>query len=480
MGMLRLSIFLPILSLILSNCAFSPSFVFAQKDAFVAQGNVLRRHMQQQKYGPTKIVLSGDPLVTIEYMILSEQNSVGKLPPAVVEAGGMLVVRMKYEGEGWISFGSSPTGTMIGGEVVIGKPKSIETKPKKYYMTSLQMFGIVEMPDEQQTLIDAYVKQEDGITVMEFGKLLNETGEHAINPGTKHTFIWPVGSSNALFHHSLRNSFTVDLTHGMEGASVMFGSSEAPNKTLWIAHGVFALIAWGVFGPIAAASSLLRLYLPSESGMWYKLHLYLNLLCVVFTIISFGLAVGATASDPSLSGSKQRKHFVNLHEVMGLAIFAICLFQVLNGYLRPSMYKKNSHDQLGGTVFSSSKDNSSVNDNSSDATTNKTKEDAVDKNNVNNNNNDIEQLSNNEDMVESSTPQKTIARLFFEIGHRIIGSVLLVLSALNIISGLKLYAIRYYVDNNWTIIAFWSYIGTLLVIVLSLKLMSRFRIHSSN
>jgi len=165
---------------------------------------------------------------------------------------------------------------------------------------------------------------------------------------------------------------------------------------------------------------------------------------------------------------------------MGLAIFAICLFQVLNGYLRPSMYKKNSHDQLGGTVFSSSKDNSSVNDSSSDGTTNKTKEDAVDKNNVNNNNNDIEQLSNNEDMVESSTPQKTIARLFFEIGHRIIGSVLLVLSALNIISGLKLYAIRYYVDNNWTIIAFWSYIGTLLVIVLSLKLMSRFRIHSSN
>lgn len=68
--------------------------------------------------------------------------------------------------------------------------------------------------------------------------------------------------------------------------------------------------------------------------------------------------------------------------------------------------------------------------------------------------------------------KKTSARLAFEIGHRIFGSLLIALSFYNIDAGLKLFALIYG-TSNWITTGFWTWIGVFLVTVFGLTMYSR-------
>lgn len=434
---------------------------------------------EKEDFGPTKIVVSeeGDTLVTIEYMLLTT-GSVAKankeylLPPIAAKAGGILVVKMTYEELGYLSFGMSPLGTMVGGEVVIGEPSSNSANvPYKYRMESLEKTGIIRLADEKQTLIDAKIFQdvENGITTMEYAKLLNEEEELAIVEGQEHTFIWAVGRSNRMGYHAQRNSFTIKelLPGNIEPAPIIFGDATVPNQTIWMLHGIFAFLAWGLCAPVAIAAAVLKSYLPKQIvGLWYKIHYYGNLSCIVSTVIAVALAVYATHD-------KNGKHFTGGHELFGLLVLLIAGVQVIYGILRPPAH--NPTPQLQPDTCEDGKDVKNDNNgyaNNLSATM------------------DLEKSENSDNGTQShlQSQKKPTKRILFEVGHRIIGVTLMALSLYNIHTGLDIYDSWYMstttnVDEEtggssdiaWTITAFWGYMGSFLGIVVLLKIINRCR-----
>lgn len=178
------------------------------------------------------------------------------------------------------------------------------------------------MPDSSQTLEETSVEFVDGKTIMKFTKIMSESGEIEISP-QDNTFLWAHGSSNALGYHSAKASFELNLSSGASA------ELSAPNKSAWLAHGIMAFLAWGVFVPVAVQSALLRSLLP-EGPIWFNLHRAFNTTAYAFFIVIFAIAVAYTQKE---GGSGD--HFQNGHQKMGLAMFIMATAQVIGGAARP-------------------------------------------------------------------------------------------------------------------------------------------------
>ena len=99
-------------------------------------------------------------------------------------------------------------------------------------------------------------------------------------------------------------------------------------------HAIFGLLAWAVLAPTAIASSWLRKLLSNYGGLWFKIHMYANVLVFVMTVVSFALAL-------VLVSDENKPHFVGTHEAMGLAIMLLATFQSTNGFFRPPAAPKD-------------------------------------------------------------------------------------------------------------------------------------------
>lgn len=130
---------------------------------------------------------------------------------AVVLATGneqsILCGRFESDIESYIGFGISPTGTMSGGEGIIGLPDAGTVQ--KYNLGVAPRVDL--MPDDQQTLMFNGITQEDGKTVMEFAKYLAEDGEQEIYANGDNVFLWWLGSNNELGLISGTGDFTLDF-----------------------------------------------------------------------------------------------------------------------------------------------------------------------------------------------------------------------------------------------------------------------------
>lgn len=154
----------------------------------------------------------------------------------------------------------------------------------------------------------------------------------------------------------------------------------------------------------------------------YKLHFYLNILNILLTIIGFILAVVATQKESD-------EHFTEeTHQKAGLAVFIIVLFQALAGYFRPSPPKKDTNNQDDGDE--------------TEAT----------------NGNEVEQAVQLEETSKPAGPTKTVARIAWEISHRLIGLALLGLAWYNCTSGIELQEEKYDETVDWSAI-FWGVTG---------------------
>ena len=213
-------------------------------------------------------------------------------------AGGQDTITMIYEvpENSWVAIGfSNNGGLMVGSEAVIGLPD--ENTVKKYALAAKSGEGVQPLADEQQTLIDASITQEAGVTILQFTKILEEAGEIPIIVG-QNTFLGSYGSSNTLGYHLSRGSFAVDLASGV------FEDVEARAKSLWRAHGWCAGLAWGLFSPLAIGAAILRRMI--KAPLWFKIHQTLNMLVIVLTICAFVIAIAAIAQE---SGGADAQHF---------------------------------------------------------------------------------------------------------------------------------------------------------------------------
>ena len=123
---------------------------------------------------------------------------------------------LAYEGEGWLGLGISETGDMIGSTAVIGLPDSNDvTNPGLYSLDGKTNSLVRLLPPDEQTLLGSSIVQEDGVTVMRFAKLIDESSEDFIInvPGVT-TFIYAASDSNQFGYHGMkRGSVTLVLSN---------------------------------------------------------------------------------------------------------------------------------------------------------------------------------------------------------------------------------------------------------------------------
>jgi len=274
---------------------------------------------QEQPQELTTVKLGGQLVETILEYIVNKADA---------RAGGLDTVTMTYSvpQESWISIGfTKGNGMMIGADAVVGLPDSGEVK--KYSMSSYDNIGVVPMPEEQQTLIEATIVQEDGNTRMQFTKILNEIGEVPIAIGAN-TFIGAFGFGNMFFYHDKRDSFDIDLVAGV------IEIVETRNRRLWKVHGWCATLAWGLLSPMAIGAAILRKWFPN--GLWLKIHQYLNYTVVGLTILAFIFGVAAIKSEtPAGDDPNHFSSSPSPHRLIGLCLFLFVLFQTLSGQYRP-------------------------------------------------------------------------------------------------------------------------------------------------
>lgn len=119
-------------------------------------------------------------------------------------------VKLEYDGNAWIGLGTNPNrdGKMVGAEAWIALPL-IASRPATYNLKSKFIQGVQFATD--QTLENGLVSQSEGLTLMEFDKLLSDGENVAINGNGNVVFIWAIGSSNTLGRHQQRGAFRLDL-----------------------------------------------------------------------------------------------------------------------------------------------------------------------------------------------------------------------------------------------------------------------------
>jgi len=219
-------------------------------------------------------------------------------------------------------------GFMIGSEAIIALPDTGEVL--KYNLDAKSVPGVVPMPENQQTLIDASVTQDGVSTTLTFTKLMVEDGEIPISNGAN-TFLGAWGSANTLGIHAIRDSFEIDLSSGGINSDL-----QVRKQAFWKAHGLFAGIAWGLLSPLAISASVLR-KLFKDGPLWFKIHRGLNMCVVLFTVAAFLLAVIAINLETPEGASPNHfsRESTSKHRLIGLVIFIIAFIQALLGIFRP-------------------------------------------------------------------------------------------------------------------------------------------------
>lgn len=138
-----------------------------------------------------------------------------RVTPNDPNAGGQDTITIAYRipTVGWAGFAFSSDTLMPGSEAVIGVPATGEVL--KYNLNSRSGPGVVPMPAEQQTLIDASITVDEtaSTTTLAFTKIMSEPGEIPIISGVN-TFLGAWAPSLDLVIHSKRQPFFIDLVAG--------------------------------------------------------------------------------------------------------------------------------------------------------------------------------------------------------------------------------------------------------------------------
>lgn len=318
-----------------------------------------------------------------------------------------IIMTLTVPTSGWLAVGVSNTGTMIGSEAVIGYPDTGEVK--KFNLNAKNTAGIVEMPEERQTLTNTEVTVSGGQSTMTFTKLLKEEGEIPINADEDTIFIASFATSSTSTLHAGRGSFKLSRA-----------AVSGRDNSLWVVHGWLAAIAWGVLCPLAIMAGLFRKFIPGE-GVWFQIHRALNSLVVLLTIAAVVVAVVALNDETpeGLGADHFNSDLSDGHRLIGLIILILALVQVINGAFRPHLPEKSAagDDEEGGPR-------------------------------------------------PLAAEEKSGMRKLWEVGHRLFGLVVLGLCWYQIQLGIKWYH-NIFNDGDYddTLTIFWAVIGTLGAIV---------------
>lgn len=232
---------------------------------------------------------------------------------------------VQYVGEAWVGFGVSDDGKMVGSEAIIGKPA--DETATKYVLNDRAAMGVDPVKDTT-SLKASSIKQEGGVTTLTFENTLDVSSDtHMIKSTGLNNFIYSVGASNEFAYHEHRGSFAIDL-------ATCDGGATKSHMGAFAAHGTIATLAWAIASPFAVTVAWFRTLVPSS---WIYIHVFSNVCTFFFTLIAVIVAISA------MSVQKNSSHFNHPHHWVGLVLLVGVTFQVMNGFLRPPVEKRDPY-----------------------------------------------------------------------------------------------------------------------------------------
>lgn len=286
--------------------------------------------------------------LTLEYVMLFDEET----------GEGNYSAQVTFAGQGWVGFGVSPNGAMVGSEAIIGFPDQDvgPGNPGVYNLNAQSPAGVVLADDSAQSqILEANIVQNDTHTVLTFVRTLD--GAVPIVPDQANWFLTASGLSNELGFHSGRGNVEVVVsacTAEGGGASGIIENEARDNmESHYQAHGWLACIAWGVLVPIAIGNSLCRHLIPVQ-GLWFEVHRAFNSLAIVMTIVLFAIVVNAVEKtsfgDPQHFKPIEGGDALSKHKTIGLVVFILALIQGIGGVMRPHLPAKNDDGTLAEEV----------------------------------------------------------------------------------------------------------------------------------
>jgi hypothetical protein len=319
--------------------------------------------------------------------------------------GNILKAAVKVDHVCWIGFGISENGMMIGSKAIIGKPG--DSSVAVYELLDKGVETIQEFT-EKTSLKAGSIKQDDESTIMTFEYSMDDGSTLSIASSGLNTFLYAHGKDNTFGYHESRGNFRIDLAtcdSGSEGRS-----TRRTHMGVFAAHGTIATLAWAIASPFAMTVAWFRTLVPSS---WIYIHVFSNVCSFFFTLIAVIIAVSA------MSMQKNPSHFNHPHHWVGLSMLIGITFQVMNGFLRPPVEKRDPYS------------------------------------------------TSHYDIHEGFIKMPRTPREVWYFSHRLTGISLLAMGVYQIVSGLDLFAANYNVASiaPW----FWGYVGIFAFSLISLK-----------
>lgn len=392
--------------------------------------------------------------------IALDQNGLLELQQFTNPDLGTYTMKLTYSGgRAFIGIGINQNGVpqMTPAIAVIGRADGGSPSVQRYQLSGGSSVQLLD--SSLQTLVNASFVQTDSESTLTFTHYLSESGQTAISDSTQ--WIYAVGfSDNRWNGHSLQGGFKLSLTPSCQstgtgtgtGASatqggIVFASvGGEPDKKMWRTHGILMALAWGLCAPLAIGASVLRtafarLGISKDKGLWFKIHLYMNVGTSLLTFAGFVVALAATKQQGD-------EHFEGTHPKMGLAIFTLVLVQGIAGFLRPGLPKPKSSS-------------SSMGDEESDDEPTKIKKDTLDKTERD----PSAPMRASIDSNGASESSKSTVRIAWEWGHRFLGLALLAMAWYNCDTGIEL-AAEFWEDASFDkTAAFWGVVGGLASVI---------------
>jgi len=252
-----------------------------------------------------------------------------------------LRVQLVLQDKAWLAFGISEGGQMVGSTAVIGLPEA--NTVQEYVLDDKSIISIQTLAD--QTIKDTSLTQSDGKTVLSFRKPVTRNGQTIIRSSGLSTFIYAIGSTNTFAYHEHRGSFRLDLGSQCSDSTLEtpVGSRHKTHMTAWAAHGILATLAWAVASPFAITTAWFRTLVPSS---WIYIHVFSHVIAFFLTFVTVIIAL------VTMSMEKHSRHFSDPHHWAGVLLLLAVTFQVMNGFLRPPVEKRdpytNPYEEPGG------------------------------------------------------------------------------------------------------------------------------------
>jgi len=214
---------------------------------------------------------------------------------------------------------------------VVGLPATAPEPQLKYNISSDKVNEILPVSD--QTLLESTIKQQPQLTVFRFTKAFNDgINEPVIRRTGLNTFSFAIGNGNVFGYHRHRASFQIDLSTCYDSNTEYHSSGDNTAKGALKFHAIMATLGWGFMMPSAIAVAWFRKLVPST---WIYFHVAFNLLTFMFTLIAILVAVVA------VSARSHSHHFSHPHHWFGGILLLASAFQIVNGFLRPPVERKD-------------------------------------------------------------------------------------------------------------------------------------------